>query len=63
MVRYKDVIGFVSDAFDGSDLQTPLFVVQAGFTEPFCDLSQMLKEALSSLHSTHTIRKWKGIAS
>jgi hypothetical protein len=39
------------------------FVVQAGFTEPFCDLSQMLKEALSSLHSTHTIRKWKGIAS
>ena len=46
MVRYKDVIDFVSDAFDGSDLQTPLFVVQAGFTEPFCDLSQMLKEAL-----------------
>ncbi|MGX7743295.1 caspase family protein [Rhodopseudomonas parapalustris] len=45
-IRYKDVMSYVSDAFEGMNFQTPLFVTQADFTEVFCEVSQELKDAL-----------------
>ena len=35
-IRYKDIIDFVSDEFDRSTSQTPIFVTQGTFTEIFC---------------------------
>lgn len=34
-VRYKDIIDFVSDEFNGNENQSPVFVSQASFTEIF----------------------------
>ncbi|HCE3405209.1 TPA: caspase family protein [Vibrio parahaemolyticus] len=46
LIRYKDVIDFVSDSFESNSEQTPFFVVQADFTEPFCTVSKSLRDAL-----------------
>jgi len=48
-VRYKDVIDYVSDAFSAKALQTPYFVTQAGFTEPFCSPSDSLRAEIAEL--------------
>jgi hypothetical protein len=50
-VRYKDIIDFVSDAFEGDPTQTPFFVTQADFTETFCDISSTLKSGVSQFLS------------
>ncbi|EGQ7707790.1 caspase family protein [Vibrio cholerae] len=47
LIRYKDLIDFVSDSFESNSEQTPFFVVQADFTEPFCTVSKTLRDALS----------------
>lgn len=51
-IRYKDIIDFVSDEFEGSQQQTPLFVNQANFTEKFAsnvaDLKLILPTELRS---------------
>ena len=49
IIRYKDVIDYVSDAFSDSDKQRPFFVVQADFTETFCTISQGLRDSLAKL--------------
>jgi hypothetical protein len=49
IIRYKDVIDFVSDSFSESHNQTPFFIVQADFTEPFCTVSKTLRESLENL--------------
>lgn len=46
-IRYKDVIDHVSDSFLENTNQTPFFIVQADFTEPFCTISETLKLSLS----------------
>lgn len=48
-IRYKDVIDYVSDAFTAKSLQTPFFVTQAGFTEPFCSPSESLRSEILEL--------------
>lgn len=45
-LRYKDLIDFVSDAFEVSGTQTPFFVTQAAFTEVFCSVSETLRDAI-----------------
>jgi hypothetical protein len=45
-VRYKDIIDFVSDDFDGDTHQTPLFVNQARFTETFATNANRIKESI-----------------
>jgi len=50
-VRYKDVIDYVSDSFSENTSQTPFFIVQAEFTEPFCTLSSTLKNSLGEVLS------------
>jgi hypothetical protein len=42
-IRYKDIIDFILDDFDGNTDQTPFFVIQAELTEKFCSLSPHLK--------------------
>lgn len=54
LIRYKDIIDYVSDAFESNSEQTPFFVVQADFTESFCNISQSLRETLSSLTDNDT---------
>jgi hypothetical protein len=51
-IRLKDIIDFVSDAFLGNSLQTPFFVVQADFTEPFCQVDEALRQKLQRLLSS-----------
>lgn len=46
-LRYKDLIDFISDAFQDDTAQTPFFVTQADFTELFCDISTTLKNGIS----------------
>ncbi|WP_447472901.1 caspase family protein [Vibrio harveyi] len=48
-IRYKDIIDYVSDSFESNSEQTPFFVVQADFTEPFCSISSSLRDALTNI--------------
>lgn len=45
-IRYKDIIDYVSDSFEGDGAQTPFFVTQAEFTELFSDKVLQLKDAI-----------------
>ena len=47
-IRYKEIIDFVSDAFEGDVTQTPFFITQADFTEIFCEVSSTLKKTIES---------------
>ena len=46
-IRYKDIIDYISDDFNGLNVQTPLFVTQADFTEVFCDVDDNLRSLIS----------------
>jgi Caspase domain len=50
-IRYKDIIDYISDAFEKNTSQTPFFVVQADYTEKFCFISTALKEYLDNLNT------------
>ncbi|GGF23240.1 caspase family protein [Flavobacterium limi] len=45
-IRYKDIIDFILDDFQGNEEQTPFFVIQAELTEKFCALNEDLKNYL-----------------
>ncbi len=53
-IRYKDIMDFISDAFEKNTSQTPFFVVQADYTEKFCVISKALKEYLNNLDTSLT---------
>ena len=48
-VRYRDIIDFISGAFEKIGQQTPVFVTHADFTEQFCIVTKSVKELLGSL--------------
>lgn len=48
-IRYKDIMDFISDEFDGNSDQTPHFVIQAELTEKFCKINSDLKEYITNL--------------
>lgn len=48
-IRYKDIIDFISDEFESNELQTPFFVVQADYTEKFCEINDTIKEYLNQI--------------
>jgi Caspase domain len=50
-IRYKDIIDYVSDAFEGDSTQTPFFVTQAEFTEMFSDHVAEIKDAVIGIFS------------
>ncbi len=43
-VRYRDIIDFISEAFENIGRQTPVFVTHADFTEQFCIVTEKVKE-------------------
>ena len=49
VIRYKDIIDFISDEFEGMEGQTPFFVVQADFTERFCLINKNIRELASNV--------------
>jgi len=46
-IRYKNIIDYISDDFDGNSQQTPLFITQADFTEVFTDISKEMRAFLT----------------
>lgn len=48
-VRYKDLIDYISDKFQGNESQSPIFISQASFTDVFVTVHN---EALSKLGTT-----------
>lgn len=46
VIRYKDIIDYISDRFEKDPDQTPFFVVQADFTDPFCRVVDSMREAV-----------------
>jgi hypothetical protein len=38
-IRYKDIIDYISDEFDQSTGQTPIFITQGAFTDIFCTVN------------------------
>lgn len=46
VVRYKDIISFISDDFENNQNQTPFFVNQADFTEIFHTFNTETKESI-----------------
>ena len=51
-IRYKDIIDFISDEFENNEVQTPFFVIQADYTEKFCEINDNLKEYLLKIDTT-----------
>jgi len=51
-IRYKDIIDFISDEFENNELQTPFFVIQADYTEKFCEINDGLKLYLTKINTT-----------
>ncbi|MDA0176715.1 caspase family protein [Mesoflavibacter profundi] len=47
-IRFKDIIDFILDDFEGVNEQTPFFVIQADFTEKFCVLNDSIKKFLKT---------------
>lgn len=45
-IRFKDIIDFILDEFNGNTEQTPFFVIQAELTEKFCAFNEDLKQYL-----------------
>lgn len=46
VIRYKDVIDFISDSFEMTGSQTPIFITQADFTEYFCTVNKKIKNII-----------------
>jgi hypothetical protein len=51
-IRYTDLISYVSDKFEGTSRQTPFFVTQADYTEVFCNVDDIVREAMKRHLST-----------
>ena len=52
-IRYKEIMDYVSDSFQGNKNQTPLFISQASFTETFIPVDEALKALVNNALSTN----------
>lgn len=60
-IRFKDIIDFISDEFEGHEQQTPLFVNQALFTDTFATNVRQLKPVITPhLRKTSDERRASG---
>ncbi len=50
-IRYKDIIDVISDEFATNHEQTPFFIIQADYTEKFCQISKGLKDFLNTVNN------------
>lgn len=46
VIRYKDIIDFISDSFATNARQKPVFVTQANFTEEFCTVDDSMRQMI-----------------
>lgn len=53
-VRYKDIIDFISDDFESNQVQTPVFVTQATFTETFAERTPKFVGLIESILAPFT---------
>ncbi|TGK36495.1 caspase family protein [Leptospira andrefontaineae] len=51
IIRYKDIIDSISDEFDNRSYQKPYFVIQADFTEVYCEITENLISTLGKADS------------
>jgi hypothetical protein len=58
-IRYKDIIDFILDEFNGNQDQTPFFVIQAELTEKFCSLTPEFKNILSASDTLESNKEQK----
>lgn len=49
VIRYKDVIDYIYDAFESEGDQTPTFVIQADLVEVFCTVTSSMREAIARI--------------
>ena len=56
LVRYKDIIDYVSDEFQGNEKQSPIFVSQANFTDIFVSALQDEKTFLKEILCQNDVR-------
>lgn len=54
IIRYKDIIDYISDDFDKKAEQTPFFITQASFTEDFITLTSDIKSSIE-LHGSDKV--------
>lgn len=47
-IRYKDIMNYVSDEFEISKVQTPLFITQCDYTETFIEMNSEIRNYLST---------------
>lgn len=50
-IRYKDIVDYISDDFDNETMQTPLFVIQADFTEIFAIIPNEIRDKIKKQYS------------
>lgn len=50
-IRYRDIIDFILDDFQGNLEQTPFFVIQADLTEKFCSFNEDFRTYLTDNNS------------
>jgi hypothetical protein len=48
-VRFKNIIDYISDAFQNNNRQTPIFITQAEYTEIFCSKNNNLLDKIKGL--------------
>ena len=51
-VRYKDIIDYISDDFEQTGSQTPIFITQGTYTEIFCNLTSKMSAFIDSVCGT-----------
>ena len=56
LVRYKDIIDYASDEFQGNEKQSPIFVSQANFTDIFVSALQDEKTFLKEILCQNDVR-------
>lgn len=55
-IRYKDIIDYVSDKFQGNENQSPIFISQASFTDVFITSNDVAKKELGVILESSVVQ-------
>jgi len=61
-IRYKHIVDFLSDHFQGQREQSPIFVIQGPNTEVFCSINEEIKKILGSINDVQDGRLAQNVA-
>lgn len=56
-IRYKDIVDYVSDYFEGNKSQSPFFVMQSNYTEKYCEINDDIKSHIKQSVDTLKVSK------